>query len=230
MPRPAPPAAELAVREGRALGSQLRLLAADSAGIDAAWRAVVTEFAAVDMAMSRFRADSEITRLNQRDASVTAVSRRLRLALALSDRARRMSSGRFDPRVLRSMERLGFTGATLSPADTEDRAPEGRISCGAGLDGRSAHLRLAVPVDLGGIGKGLALRWAADAAERTLRGDSCWTRAATSFRGRPHRDAAGTAHGRSASKTRSGARSRWRSAASAAAWRSRHRPPAWANA
>ena len=230
MPRPAPPAAELAVREGRALGSQLRLLAADSAGIDAAWRAVVTEFAAVDMAMSRFRADSEITRLNQRDASVTAVSRRLRLALALSDRARRMSSGRFDPRVLRSMERLGFTGATLSPADTEDRAPEGRISCGAGLDGRSAHLRLAVPVDLGGIGKGLALRWAADAAERTLRGGFLL-------------DAGGDIVSRGAAPGRStngawsigiedplGGTDPLAISRSAAAWRSRHRPPAWANA
>ena len=100
-------------REGRALASPLRLTvtsAAVNAAVDRAWEAVVEVFAAVDTAMSRFREDSEITRLNRAGAPVANLSRYLVAALTAADRARRMTDGRFDARVVVDLERIGFGG------------------------------------------------------------------------------------------------------------------------
>jgi thiamine biosynthesis lipoprotein len=165
-----PPAAELEVRLGAALGSRLRLVAAPGPGVDAAWAAVQAEFAAVDAAMSRFRDDSEVTRLNRSGGARPALSYRLRRALVLADRARRVTEGRFDPRVLRAMDRLGFHGAPV-PGVSEGRTRGGNGSPGARVvEGGRDGWRIAAPVDLGGVGKGLALRWAANAAAAALRG------------------------------------------------------------
>jgi thiamine biosynthesis lipoprotein len=99
-----------------------------------------------------------------------SLSPRLRAALVLSDRARRRTAGRFDPRVLLDMERLGFAGASLEHADVRQArlrpSPADRVLLGCAADG----FRLPVPVDLGGVGKGLALRWAAAAAAVELDG------------------------------------------------------------
>lgn len=161
------------VREARSLGSPLRLQVArvgtePSAGaIDAAWAAIQSEFEAVDLTMSGFRADSEVARLNQA-GDAARLSRRLRLALVLTDRARRVTSGRFDPRVLEPLSSLGFTGA--APGRRTDRPALDRgepvVRCTPG------GYALPWPVDLGGIGKGLALRWAAAAAAARLPGAS----------------------------------------------------------
>lgn len=157
------------VREARALGSRLRLVSCSPAGIEAAWTAVRAEFAAVDAAMSRFRADSEITRINRAGGRAGSVSGRLRTALVLADRARRLTAGRFDPRVLRDMERLGFAAAPLgdggATGSRDVRDTNRRIAV---VD--EDRFQLSGPVDLGGIGKGLALRWSAAAVQRHLGG------------------------------------------------------------
>jgi FAD:protein FMN transferase len=166
--------------EGRALGSVLRLFvdpgpsdAADDRGetdpperLSArAWARVQDEMAAVDLALSRFREDSELTRLNRRAGTdaVVEVSWRMRTALAAMHRATRLTGGRFDASVLSDLERLGEHGAELAPAEGQ------RLDPAAESDGRARDARLerpsrvrvpAVPVDTGGIGKGLALRWA----------------------------------------------------------------------
>lgn len=131
----------------------------------AAWAEVRAEFDAVDLALSRFRDDSELTRLNRLAGSgqVVEVSWRLRRALAAADRAGRVTGGRFDASVLGALERIGEHGAPLDGA-----VPS--IPAGAPSDGR-ARSRVhapAVPVDMGGIGKGLALRWAAARAMAVL--------------------------------------------------------------
>ena len=110
--------------EGRAMGSPLRLTLAGGAA--AAWSAVVDEFEAAEVALSRFRDDSELTALNRRAGTGEAVrvAPRLRRALVAADRARRISDGRFDPRVLTDLDRLGYRGASL--AAVEGRVPDGR--------------------------------------------------------------------------------------------------------
>jgi thiamine biosynthesis lipoprotein len=154
---------------GRALGSALRLQVrgATEASARSAWAEIVAEFDAVDIALSRFRDDSELTALNRAAGTdrVLLVSWRLREALALMDRARRMTSGRFDPSLADVLDRLGEPGA-LQPGEAAGertcvRAPR---SVGGARPVRAP----ARPVDTGGIGKGLALRWAARRAADAL--------------------------------------------------------------
>jgi thiamine biosynthesis lipoprotein len=124
---------------------------------------VLSELDAVDRSLSRFRGDSELTGINRLAGSgaVVAVSRRLRVAMAVTDRARRVTGGRFDAGVLGVLEQIGEHGADLHP--TASPAPAVPVGQRTSL----VHAP-AVPLDMGGIGKGLALRWSAAAAVAEL--------------------------------------------------------------
>lgn len=157
--------------EGRAMASPIALTVVlpvpDPRGAAAgrAWDAVVDEFAASDAAMSRFRDDSEITALNRTSlrGESMAVGRRLVIAAATCDRAHRVTGGRFDPRVIAQLDGWGYRGASLGgPVSSASVGAPGRIV--QRVD--HGRIRLAHPIDLGGIGKGLALRWAAARVER----------------------------------------------------------------
>jgi FAD:protein FMN transferase len=91
------------------------------------------------------------------------VGRRLRIALASIDRASRITDNRFDATILGDLERIGEHGAVL---DAEP-ATAGPVALDPAEPTRPVHVP-PVPVDMGGVGKGLALRWAAEAAVRTL--------------------------------------------------------------
>ena len=97
------------------MGSPLRLTVPDVPDGADAWQLVVDEFETAEAALSRFRDSSELTRLNRRAGSGLAVmvSSRLRIALVAAERARRVTAGRFDPRVLDDLDRLGYRGAPL---------------------------------------------------------------------------------------------------------------------
>jgi thiamine biosynthesis lipoprotein len=155
-----------------------------------AWSAVCDELEAVDRALSRFRDDSELTAVNRLAGTdrVVEVSWRMRTALAAMDRARRLTAGRFDASVLRDLERLGEHGAdlTLAGAHAGEVGRPGEIAgpgevglvvvpnlqqppSSAALGNAAAIRRMERPsrvhvppvaLDSGGIGKGLALRWA----------------------------------------------------------------------
>jgi FAD:protein FMN transferase len=192
VPREGDEPAGFVTYSARALGSALRLSvhlpgaatsaqrAADQAAADAAWAEVRAEFEAVDGALSRFRDDSELTMLNRLAGSgrVVEVSWRTRRALAAIDRARRVTEGRFDASVLGALERIGEHGVRLGsapgagPAAAMTRgstpAATGPAS-GSASGGRRSLVHVPpVPVDMGGIGKGLALRWACARALRSL--------------------------------------------------------------
>lgn len=155
--------------EARAMASPLALtiggpLARRAA--EEAWLAVRREFEASEAAMSRFRASSEVTGINRAagDGTRQGASSRLRRALVAADRARRITGGLFDPRVLVALDDLGYRGAEIG-----DRARSRANGDGPVVDlDRTGRLRVGSPIDLGGIGKGLALRWAADSAVRVL--------------------------------------------------------------
>ena len=177
----------LVVRSGRALGSPLRLtIAGSSTEADRAWAIVERVFDDVDVAMSRFREDSALTALNRRSPdALVDVPRLLVSALVAADRAMRMTGGAFDPRIVAALERIGYVGvaqgSVAGAAGSVDRASgsgsgptsgRGRTpDPGRVLDrvGRRGPVALPVPVDLGGIGKGLALRWSARAVTRDAR-------------------------------------------------------------
>ncbi len=165
---------------GRALGSSLALFvhlppgprgAAPPAAAERAWAAVGEEFAAVDAALSRFREDSELTALNRlagRDG-LALVSWRLRTMLAAVHRAGCLTGGRFDATVGEVLERMGERGAATSgPAASAERRG-GRVELVAPGTPRASLVHVPDrPVDSGGIGKGLALRWASAAALAAL--------------------------------------------------------------
>lgn len=151
------------------MGSRLALtLAGDgvsSGAADAAWRGVVEEFEATERALSRFRTDSELSLLNARagDGEWIRIGHRLWACLAAARRAQRITGGRFDPRVITILEALGERAGVPLPAHSV--AAERPF---ADLDPRQRHARLWHPIDSGGIGKGLALRWSATRLNRQL--------------------------------------------------------------
>lgn len=155
---------------GRAMASGLTLSVIEPGAsgraslAERAWSIVVEEFEASEVALSRFLDDSGITRLNRaalRGESM-AIDRRLAIALHACDRAHRVTDGRFDPRVIDRLEAWGYRGAPLG-----NMASPGALGSTARIVERvdRSHVRVPHPIDLGGIGKGLALRWAAGRIE-----------------------------------------------------------------
>jgi thiamine biosynthesis lipoprotein len=140
--------------------------------IEVAWSAVSETFEAAEAAMSRFRETSDLTTINRSAGTgrMVPVDRRLIRALVAADRAGRLTGGRFDARVLGDLERLGYRGVPVQPDEPPPRPPDTIRSSSIGrwltVDVRSSRVAVQTPVDLGGIGKGLALRWAAQAVER----------------------------------------------------------------
>jgi FAD:protein FMN transferase len=165
---------------GRSMGSRLRLLVAepDSGAIDAwdaglagLWLAVRAEFAATDLALSRYREPSALTRLNAlvgRGVAAVPAPGRLSIALELGAAARTATDGRFELAVLAALERLGER-TIATPPDAIDDVVLAAIRAEP-LDA-SVFVPTA-PVDLGGIGKGLALRWAAERIASLLPGEA----------------------------------------------------------
>jgi FAD:protein FMN transferase len=150
--------------------------------IEMAWLAVSETFEAAEAAMSRFRESSDLTAINRLAGTGRSlpVDRHLVRALVAADRAGRLTGGMFDARVLGDLERLGYRGVPVDLAGSA-RLPDERSPGSPHLadpvepvpgrrwltiDVRSSRVAVRTPVDLGGIGKGLALRWGARSIER----------------------------------------------------------------
>jgi len=107
----------------QALGTNVVLRTADPAGLALARRAVESELAAIDRSCSRFRPDSELSRLNDRSGRPIQVSPLLFEALSLALDAARMSGGDVDPTLGRALERAGYDHDwRLLPAPIEEPA------------------------------------------------------------------------------------------------------------
>ncbi len=155
----------------RALGSPLRLqvVAAVEPGPSLArvWSTVLDEFALVDADLSCYRPDSALSGLNGSAGSGTwwPASPRLYGFLSMAERAGRKTEGRFDPRVLADLDRLGHPGLVVATSAFDRRGGAARDGPGDGpwleREARTRRVRLRAVVDSGGLGKGLALRWAA---------------------------------------------------------------------
>lgn len=141
----------------RAMASPVQLLlpSLGEEQASAVARRVAADLIASEQALSRFWPGSDLTRLNSHLGAWVAVPPRLRLALAAARRAKRLSGGLFDATVLARLEALGYPGAPLP--DLGCRRPGGETIV---IDSRRGVALLRAPVDLGGIGKGLAIRWA----------------------------------------------------------------------
>jgi thiamine biosynthesis lipoprotein len=135
---------------------------------DEGHRVVHAVFAQVDAECTRFDPDSDLMRANGAGKRWAPVGPYCFQALRAARKAHRSTGGWFDPRVLRTLVALGYDrtppfadGLELGPEPTARRAAAGPWK--PDFDARRRRVRVgAEPVDLGGIGKGLALRWAAE--------------------------------------------------------------------
>jgi thiamine biosynthesis lipoprotein len=129
----------------------------------------ITVFHDVDETCTRFSPDSDLMRANARGEQWTVVAPRCFDALVEAHAAYRRTLGRFDPRVLDDLVRLGYeqsyTRAVPAPrSPTAALAPRTRMADWTpAFRSRTQEVRLGRhAVDLGGIGKGLAVRWASE--------------------------------------------------------------------
>jgi FAD:protein FMN transferase len=131
-------------------------------------------FSTVEQACTRFDPTSPLMRLNAEPNRWLQVPRVCFDAVREAHRAYVCTDGVFDPRVFGDLLRLGYD-RSLVDGEAGRRGPEALASRPAlpvwqpDFRAATSSLRLGgLPVDLGGIGKGLAVRWAA----RTLRGEA----------------------------------------------------------
>ncbi|MFF3877314.1 FAD:protein FMN transferase [Streptomyces sp. NPDC001978] len=108
---------------------------------------------------SRFRADSELCRLNASPGRWVELSPPTVAVVRQAVRAWEATDGLFDPTVLPALEAAGYTGSFEDLPREQLSAPRlDRVPGCAGIDVRDDRVRLppGVRLELGGIGKGYA--------------------------------------------------------------------------
>jgi thiamine biosynthesis lipoprotein len=160
-------APELAARNSSALGCQVRLVVTDPAVLtDAQWL-LDADLAAIDLACSRFRPDSELVRLDLAEGRPARVSRLLARALSAALDAARTTDGHVDPTVGAAMAELGYDRdySLLTPDGTPVRVVEHAVSGWQRIELDPATGIVRVPpgvrLDLGATAKALAADLAA---------------------------------------------------------------------
>ncbi|MFE7856887.1 FAD:protein FMN transferase [Streptomyces sp. NPDC057403] len=145
-----------------ALGTTAVLLVADPRKAGVAEGVLRDEVAAIDLACSRFRADSEISRVNLAAGSPVRVGPRFAEAVEAGLRAAELTGGAVDPTVGRAVIALGYdrTFASVRPEDARP-LPVFRPAPGwrrIAWDPRTSVLRLPphTSLDLGATAKALA--------------------------------------------------------------------------
>ncbi|HEY2216971.1 MAG TPA: FAD:protein FMN transferase [Solirubrobacteraceae bacterium] len=157
--------------EWEALGTSVVLCVTEAEALEQARASVERELAQIDVTCSRFRADSELSRLNASSGRATRVSPLLAEALELALAAARLTGGAVDPTLGRSLELCGYDRDwRLLPEPRGEPQPpvvEARRRSGwQTLQFDAASLIVRVPrgvsLDLGATAKA----WAADRAAR----------------------------------------------------------------
>jgi thiamine biosynthesis lipoprotein ApbE len=163
-----------AVAEWRALGTGVRLVTTEAAGLEPAGRAVEVELAAMDLACSRFRADSELCALNRAAGTWVPVSALLLEALEAALWAAGFTDGAVDPTVGTALRVAGYDrDYSAIPADAGPIVVRLRPVPGwqaVEIDPAGARVRLAAgtELDLGSAGKAVAADRAAAAAHAAV--------------------------------------------------------------
>jgi thiamine biosynthesis lipoprotein len=155
----------------RAMATDVHLHVVDpTAAARAALQRAEDVVAAVASTCTRFDPSSALMRVNAAPRQWHRVPAELYAALREAYDAYRLTGGAFDPRVLETLTSWGYdrslpfrSGAVaVAAGPAAPPRPPGRRTWRPRFDERQHAVRLGpVPVDLGGIGKGLAVRWAA---------------------------------------------------------------------
>lgn len=154
------------------------LQVSDPAGLERARAAVSGELDQIDLACSRFRSDSELSRVNAGSGRIQPIGGLLAEAIELSLRAARLTDGDVDPTVGQSLLTAGYDRDwTLMPRASQGRTPasakahDASVTVSLGrvpgwravqLDRRRQTIRIprGTTLDLGAVAKA----WAADRA------------------------------------------------------------------
>lgn len=161
---------ELASATWQALGTTVVLRLTDPTALSAARAEVEFELDAIDRACSRFRADSELSRVNGDAGRSVAVSPLLMGALEVALRAAELTGGDVDPTVGESLELAGYDRDWRLLSGASDESPPAitaRVRAGwrtVALDraASSVCIPTGVRLDLGATAKA----WAADRSAR----------------------------------------------------------------
>ena len=160
----------LGIADDRALGTNLRVAVTRPECLAAARAAVTATLAEVDAACSRFRDDSELTRLNRRAGTETRVSPLLERALAEALRGAEITDGDVDPTVGTAIRLAGYDAdfaalpADGAPITVSIGAVPGWRTVRLNRVSRSVLCPAGVEIDLGATAKALAGDLAAAAA------------------------------------------------------------------
>jgi thiamine biosynthesis lipoprotein len=165
-------AAAVAVAERDALGTDARVAVWPPDGLTAALAAVDAELRRLDRQASRFRGDSEISRVHSSPRHAHRLSRGLAEAVRVALAAARWTGGRVDPTVGGALSALGYDrdfGAVAEGSQPGGPLPVPGPVPGWGrvrLDGSLLRVPAGVCLDLGATAKGLGADRAAAAAWR----------------------------------------------------------------
>jgi len=146
-------------RQFRAMGTDVELLV-DAAGAGEALAAAEGEFHRLEAILTRFRPESELSRLNEAGSLDAGPDLLEVVRLALEARGR--TDGRFDPTVHDAVVAAGYD-RTFEEVPEDGTAVIVGSVCGGSvrIDGTRIELDPGVRLDLGGIGKGYAAARAA---------------------------------------------------------------------
>jgi len=141
-------------RRFRAMGTDIEFLV-DAAEAGEALAAAEEEFHRLEAILSRFRPESELSRLN--DLGSLEAGPELREVVALALEAREKTGGRFDPTVHDAVVSTGYD-RSFELVAPDGEAPSTGSSCGGAVsvEGFRIELGAQVRLDFGGIGKGYA--------------------------------------------------------------------------
>jgi thiamine biosynthesis lipoprotein ApbE len=165
----------VALKSWKALGTSVHVLRTHGNGVEAATTAVRDVLEDVDEAYSRFREDSELTRLNANAGRTIRISPLLATAIDAALRAARLTDGAVDPTIGRAIRVAGYDDdfSRIAAEDSEERGRDMKLRAwqvpgwqGIRLDRRlrTVWLPPGVELDLGSTGKALAADLAATAA------------------------------------------------------------------
>ncbi len=144
----------------RAMGTDVLVVAAGGPTDLDVWAASRVE--ALEARWSRFRPESELSRLNAAGGAPVVLSSETLALVSLAVESWRLTGGRFDPTVLPALRAAGYDRDFAAvPRDTADPVPDAVPAPGCAAVHMdpvvgSVQLDPGVALDLGGIGKGFA--------------------------------------------------------------------------
>jgi thiamine biosynthesis lipoprotein len=152
----------------RALGTSAAIVVSDRGALAAARAAVEAELAAVDLACSRFRSDSDLSRLNAGAGRPVRVGALLLDAIAVALRAAVLTDGIVDPTIGRALILAGYDRDFATLAHARSRLVATRVEGWQAVSVDPGRNEVRIPrgvrLDLGATAKALAADRAATAA------------------------------------------------------------------